>query len=555
MPISHLDSAPFGVANPHRDWVARVARPSAALKNIFSILPDCPPPSLRWMKIVFLCLFCFGAASLHAEDWPQYRGANQNGVSTELIRTNWNEEPPRLVWSIPIDPALSSLAISGRRVFTQVRRLLRNQATEFCIALDADTGAELWATPVDTAFYPNEGVGTDDGPRTTPSVDGQRVFVLTSYLRLFCLDAATGQEIWSKNLVTEFGSNLIAWQNAASPLLVGDLVILNSNAANQCLMGFRKLDGSLAWKGQNDHLTHASPVTATIRGVQQVIFFAQSGLVSVVPETGAVLWRFPLNYNGVSVAASPVVSGDLVYCSRAYPSSLSSARAGAVLVSVTNVANAFSATQVWYRTNQLMNHWGTPVHYQGHLYGVYGQFSDLTFKCVELATGTVKWTGPWFGYGSVLVANGKILALNEIGELVLVEPNPAAYSEVARFRPFSAKSWNTPAISNGRIYVRGTTAAACVDVAPVPPASLKLTGSFPSANSLLRLFVGNTDASPLDTTRAAKITVSATTNLATGNGGWTKLTNAALLTNGLLRLDVPLAADVPQQFFRAEERP
>ena len=156
------------------------------------------------------------AARIWAVDWPQYRGPTHDGVSTEAIRTDWAANPPKLVWKIPLPYALSSVSISGGQVFTQARRRLGGEEQEFCVGLDSQTGRELWATPLGLADYPHGGVGEDDGPRSTPAVDGDRVFVLTSYLRLACLNANTGQEIWSKDLTTEFGGYVIAWQNAAS---------------------------------------------------------------------------------------------------------------------------------------------------------------------------------------------------------------------------------------------------------------------------------------------------------------------------------------------------
>ena len=354
--------------------------------------------------------------------------------------------------------------------------------------------------------------------------------------------------------MAEYAGVTIYWQNAASPLIVGDLVIVNGNGPNQCLLAFHKLDGSLAWKGQSDGMTHSTPVATTIGGVPQVIFFAQSGLVSAAPETGAILWRFPLNYNFTSVAASPVVAGDLVYCSRAYAGSLSSALAGAVVVSVTNVSGSFSAEKIWYKTNQLMNHWCTPVQYNGHLYGMYGQ-GALEFKCIEMATGLQNWSMPGFGYGSVLVVNGKILALTDDGELALVDPNPAAYTELARYRPLTGKCWNVAAISNGRIYVRSTTEAAALDVAPKMLPRLRLDGAWASDSSGFRLVIGNEDGSPLDSNRVPNIDIFTATNLTLGLGNWNKITNSYTLTNGVLRLNAPESGLTPQRYFRVEERP
>src|SRR5213593_2428128 len=394
-----------------------------------------------------------------AGDWPQYRGANHDGISAETIRTNWSQEAPREVWRVPLDPALSSFAVSGGRVFTLVRRPSNGQDGEFCLALDAETGAELWAsTALDVADYPNGGVGTDDGPRSTPSVDGDRVYVLTSYLRLFCLGATNGAVLWSKDIVAEHGSTVIAWQSAASPLIEGDLVLVIGNAAGKSLLAFHKADGREAWKGQNDVMTQASPVAATVAGLRQVIFFAQSGLVSVAPDNGAVLWRYAFPFS-ISTAASPVVGEDIVYCSAAYG-------VGAGAVRITGSGGQLTTGELWRSPGAKMNHWATPVHYNGHLYGMYGQ-SLLTLKCLELATGAEKWSANGFGYGSVLMVSGKLLALSESGDVVLIEPTPAAFTEIARYRALDGshssiarlpvKCWNAPALSNGRLYVRSTT--------------------------------------------------------------------------------------------------
>ena len=502
-----------------------------------------------------LIVSLLASARLDAADWTQYRGSNHDGTSTEAIRVNWSQEPPRQIWKVPLDPALSSFSISGGRAFTQARRRVGFDEQEFCIALDAATGMELWATPLDIADYPDGGVGPDDGPRSTPVVDGDRVFVFTSYLRLACLEAGTGKIVWERSLVNEYGSTVIRWQNAASPVIEGDLVLVNSNGRqNQHLMAFRKRDGSLAWAGQTEGMTQASPVAATINGVRQVIFFAQSGLVSVAPENGNVLWRHAIRYNGTSVAASPVVAGDLVYASRAYAGSLSAARAGAAVVRIAPSGRGFLAEPAWSKVNQLMNHWSTPVQYDGHIYGMFGQDS-LQFKCVELATGAEKWSVAGFGYGSVLVAGGKILAASADGLLVLVAPNPSAYTEVGRYQALQGKTWNVPAISNGRIYLRSTTEAVCLEVAGKAPPRLRLNPTFSNENGVFRLFIANDDGSPLDSSRVSKIDVFATENFSANTAGWTKTAGSVVLENGQLRYEDASAPARTQRFYRVEERP
>ncbi|HXT39086.1 MAG TPA: PQQ-binding-like beta-propeller repeat protein [Candidatus Angelobacter sp.] len=438
-----------------------------------------------------------------------------------------------------------------------VRRPASGSNQEFCIALDADTGAELWVSPpLGIADYPNGGVGdgSDDGPRSTPSVDGDRVFVLTSYLGLYCLNATNGAVIWNRDLVAEYGSTVIAWQSAASPLIEGGLVFVIGNAPNKCLFAFHESDGTEAWKGQSDVMTQASPVAATVAGIRQIIYFAQSGLVSVAPDTGSVLWRYPFPFS-VSTAASPVVGNDIVYCSATYGMG-----AGAVQISLSG--SQLTTNQVWRTPGDNMNHWATPVFYNGYLYGVYGE-SATSLRCVEMATGTRKWTQSGVGLGEVMFVAGHVLVLTEDGYLLLVKPDPTAYVEVARYRALDGsqgsilnlvRCWNVPAISDGRIYVRSTTEAVALDVSVPGPPPLKLSSAL-SGDGTFRLFVSNDDGSPLDANRVTNIDIFASANLTLGLNGWLKLTNPVLLMNGQLRLDDPQSATTPQRFFRVEERP
>jgi len=463
---------------------------------------------------------------------------------------------------VPLDPALSSFTVSGGRVFTQVRRNIGGQDREVCIALNADSGQELWATPLGIADYPDGGVGTDDGPRTTPSVDGNRLYVLTSYLQLACLNVTNGQVVWSNNLVAQYGSVVISWQNAASPLMENGVIFMNCNAPNRTFLALRASDGTQVWNAQTtDAMTQASPIITTLAGVRQVIFFAQSGLVSVAPDSGNGLWNYPFPFS-VATAASPVAASNMVYCSAAYG-------VGAGAVQVTNSGTTVTATQAWRTPGTTMNHWATPVHYNGYLYGVYGQAGGTaTLRCIQLATGNEMWRQAGSGLGSVLFTTGLVLMLTEDGYVVLVTPDPTGYNEVARYHALdgssssipglAVKCWNAPAIANGRIYARSTTEAVCLDVAPggsSPPIPVTLSGSRLGGTGPFRLLIINQDNSPIDTNQAAKVSLLATINLGLGLNGWTQLNSPLLLTNGQLFLDISQSLTTPMQFFRAKVQP
>lgn len=495
---------------------------------------------------LFCILLSGGFPCFAASGWTQYRGSNHDGVSTEPIRLDWTANAPRTLWKVPLPNGLSSFSVDKTRLFTMGARNSQGVFTEFCIALDASTGRELWASPIGIADYPNLGVGPDDGTRGTPTVDGALVYAFGAYMNLVCFNASTGAEVWKRDLRKEFGSTVISWQNAASPLLVGDLVLVNGNGRNnEHLLAFRKSDGVLVWKTGTDGMTQSTPVRAIIGGVDQAIFFAQSGLVSVAPATGDVLWRYAIRYNSTSVAASPVVVGDTVYASRAYPT-----RAGALVVRVTKDGAAFSTTKVWEKQNQLMNHWATPVFYDGYYYGIYGQGS-LNLRAVDALNGDTKWVVNDFGYGSVTRVRDKLLVLGDRGDLALIDTNPQVYTELARIRPLVGRCWNNPAISDGRIYIRSSTEAVALDVAVAQPASpLKLEISV-SLSGELNLLVSSENGMPIDQAQASGIEVFFADTL---GSDWSRFTAVETILDGKLLLS-SLLPNASVQYFRARRNP
>jgi outer membrane protein assembly factor BamB len=378
---------------------------------------------------IAVALFSALAAPLFAADWPQYAGPNLDRTTPEKINTVFPSNGPRELWRIPTAEGFSSFAVSGNRAFTLVLRNHEGVGRETLIALDANSGKELWAQPLDVAKY--DGGGGDgtsdnkggDGPRATPSIDGNRVYITSARLVVSCFDAANGKLIWSHDLMKEFAGRNITWQNAASPLIDGNLVFVAGGGKDQSLLAFNKANGQLAWKAHDEKMTHATPVAATIHGQRQIIFFTQSGLVSVNPTDGKLLWKHPFRFN-VSTAASPVVADDLVYCAAGYG-------VGATAVRVSRTGGEWKAAEVWRTTGNhpVANHWSTPVYHKGHLYGMFSfkEYGSGPMKCVELATGKVKWTTAGFGAGNVILAGDTVLALSDKGELVTVAADDSQY--------------------------------------------------------------------------------------------------------------------------------
>lgn len=412
------------------------------------------------------CLLLAAAPLLHAADWPQYRGPNVDGSTSEKISTPWPTGGPKQVWKSPTTDGLSSFTVSGGKAFTLILRNTEGAPRETLVALDAATGKELWAAPLGGIKVgdggqdgtPNNNGG--DGPRSTPSVDGGRVYVTSAKLVVACFDAKSGQPVWSHDLMKEHAGRNISWQNAASPLIEGKLVIVGGGGPGQSMLAFDKVTGEVAWKSLDEKITHATPVAATILGQRQIVFFMQSGLVSVNPADGKLLWKHPFRYN-VSTAASPVVADDTVYCAAGYG-------VGATAVKISKEGDALKATELW-RTqgnHPVANHWSTPVYYKGHLYGMFSfkEYGNGPMKCVELATGKVKWQQPGFGAGQVILAGDKVLALADNGDLAVVEASPAAFKEISRAKVLAGKCWSTPVMADGRIYARSTKEGVCLEV-------------------------------------------------------------------------------------------
>jgi len=398
-------------------------------------------------------------------DWPQFRGPEHDGKSASPIRARWPASGLEPLWKVPTTGGFSVFAVVGDRAYTLMTREFEGARRESCVAIEAATGKELWAVPVGVAKYDGGGdSGADgnkggDGPRATPTIHDGRVYVLNAQLKLICLKAESGETVWSKDLIADHGGRMIAWQNAASAILDGGLIYLCCGAEVGSLMALSAEDGSVVWKGESDKMTHVSPVPVTLGGVRQVIFFTQRGLVSADAKTGQVLWRHPFRYS-VSTAASPVVFGDIVYCSAGYG-------VGSAAVRVSRQGGGFTVKELWrVADNKLANHWSTPVVKDGYLYGLFGfkEYGVCPFKCVELATGKEMWSKPGFGPGGVVMAGGMLVVLNDRGELVLIDPQPTAYKELGRSPAVSGKCWNHPTVSNGRIFARSTKEGACFDV-------------------------------------------------------------------------------------------
>jgi len=406
-------------------------------------------------RFTALCL-SLAAGLAAAADWPQYRGPNGDGTSPETgILTTWPADGPKKVWKIAVGEGFGSFAVAKGKAYLFMERAKQ----EYCVAYDAATGKELWATAIDKTIF--EGSG-GNGPRSTPTVDGDKVYVYGTYFKLACLSAADGKVVWQHDLGSEFsGQNgtggIKEWGNGQSPLVEGPIVVVAGGGDGQTFLAFDKLTGAVKWKKGSEKVTHASPTITTVDGVRQVVFFVQSGMVAL-DGGGNELWRFKFPFS-TSTAASPIIANGIAYCSAGYG-------VGGGAAKLTKSGGGFKAAELWRTPNQNINHWTTSVQAGGYIYGLFGfkQFGSEPLKCVELATGKELWSQNGFGQGGLILVDGHLLIQGDQGQLVLVKADPKAYSEVARAQVLGGKCWTMPVISDAFVYCRNPKEAVCLDL-------------------------------------------------------------------------------------------
>lgn len=249
-----------------------------------------------------------------ALDWPQWRGANRDGISQEAgILTRWTDGSPQILWRVPLGEGFSGISVVDGRAYT----MFSDGDDEFIVCLDASNGQEIWRFRSDSTYYEAEG---GNGPRATPTIDGELLFTVTAHGKLYALNTADGTKVWSHDLQNEFGSKMPRWGFAGSPLVEGDLLLVEVGGTEErAIVAFDKLDGAVVWSNHTDSLGYSSPIAVTIGEVRQLVILTGTQLISVSPENGQLLWTFPWPTRSNVNAATPVfVPPDKFFVSSGY---------------------------------------------------------------------------------------------------------------------------------------------------------------------------------------------------------------------------------------------
>ena len=394
-------------------------------------------------SLLALTLSLTVASSTLAADWPQWRGPNRDGISAE---NDWKPQSAKVAWKVNVGLGFACMSVADGRLFT----IGHINGNEVVFALDANTGKELWKFSYPCAKIANLYEG---GPNSTPTVDGDRVYVVGKEGQLFCLDAAKGTKIWEASLRKELGGKTPEWGFSSSPLIHGDNLIVQG----QSTAAFNKKTGKLAWKSDDFKPAYGSAVVFEHGGKPMIADLNSKALIVVDATTGRLVASTPWTTQYDTSAATPIVVGNQIFISTGYGK-------GAGLYEFTG-----SSLNVVYTSTIMANHMNSCVLREGHLYGVHGNShsrGDANFACVEFATGKRKWSHKGLGVGSVTLAGDKLIILSDRGDLVIAAASPESYKELHRIDGVVAgRCWTPPIIANGKIYLRNTPGdLVCVEV-------------------------------------------------------------------------------------------
>jgi outer membrane protein assembly factor BamB len=411
-------------------------------------------------------LFCavityvFGSAGHGtAADWPQWRGPQRDGISSETgLLHQWPSEGPKLLWMVKdVGSGYSTPSVTGQYLY-----LLGNQGLEdeFVEARDATDGKLIWSKHIGKVGNPDQKPAYS-GARSTPTVDGSFLYALGSDGGLVCFDSANGEVKWHKNLRTDFGGQPGIWAYAESPLIDGDTLICTPGGAEATLIALNKKSGDVSWKcvtPEADQAAYASALGVPIDGHKQYVQFLQKGLVGVDPKNGQVLWRYTRTAQGsMANIPTPVADGNYIYTA--------TGMVGCGLVKIKENNGTFDAEQVYFSA-KLSNAIGGTVKINDYLYGTNSQ----ALQCIDFKTGEIKWSDRSIGPGSICYADGCLYVHGENGDVALVEATPEGYREKGRFTPSDppnrgqSKSWTYPVVANGRLYIRDQDHLWCYEV-------------------------------------------------------------------------------------------
>ena len=407
-------------------------------------------PTFVITSIAAVAITTFAAAqSGPGADWPQWLGPDRTGLSKEVgLASQWPAAGPPAVWSASnLGTGYGSIAVKGDRIFVQGS----NGRQSLVFSLNRADGTPAWSKAVG-------GAGSNDrgsGPRGTPTVDGDRLYVLSENGDLACLKV-DGTAVWQRNILRDFKGRNLNWLISESPLVDGNNVIVSPGGPGAGIVALDKMSGQTVWtsKELSDEAGYASPVVADVQGVRTVMTITSDAAVGVRASDGKLMWKYDKVANRTANITTPIFHDNKVFFTSAYGT-------GGALLALTAQSGEVKAQEVYF-TREMQNHHGGVVLVNGYLYG----FNNSILTCLEFASGKTMWRHRSVGKGSLTYADGHLYLLSEDNVVGLAEAAPGAYKETGRFKiaDQGLPSWAHPVVSGGRLYIRNQGTLAAFDI-------------------------------------------------------------------------------------------
>lgn len=407
------------------------------------------------------CLLIFLATAARADDWPNWRGPNHNGVSTETGWTaQWPAEGPRRLWKASVGVGFSTVSVANGRAYTMGNK--GDMDSIYCF--DSKTGKVLWKQSYRCALDPHYYEG---GPSATPTIDGNSVFTISKTGDIFCCQADTGKVVWSKNIERELGLEIPTWGFASSALVDGTKVIFNVGTFGVAL---DKNTGKVIWKTGTAPSGYSTPVPCRVDQTPAIAIMTSTGAAGVASATGQLMWQHLWKANYKLNIADPIVVDDKVFLSCTYATNDMLLRIDSYTVQLASTPRETlgAKAKVLWQNKDLENQLNSSVLIDGYIYGIAGLVGptpNSSLRCIDWQTGSLKWDYPDVGGGALMVADKKIIVLSDKGELFVGAASPNGFTPISRAQVLGGRCWTVPVLANGQIYCRNAKGdLICLDV-------------------------------------------------------------------------------------------
>ncbi len=367
-------------------------------------------------------------------EWPGFRGKGRNStIYGTNLGSDWATNPPKEIWRKPVGPGCSSFAIRGNLFYTQEQR----GDFELVSCYTMETGEPVWQHQDSVRFWDSH---AGAGPRSTPTLDGNRVYTMGGTGLLNVLNATDGSLIWTRDAAADAGVKVLTWGFTSSPLVVGDVVIV---ALAGKLAAYDTADGTPRWFGEDGGSGYSSPQLFVFGNAPQVLLMSAAGAVSVDPSTGNQLWNYSWPIEDRILQPALIGEEDLL---------LSQEYTGVRRVAVSKNDQGYTITEDWTSTEMKVNFNDQVIH-EGYAYG----FDGPSLACIDLKDGKRMWKGDRYrGWILLLADQDLMLILSEKGEVALVEAIPEKFTELGRIKAIEGKTWNHPAMAGNVLLIRNS---------------------------------------------------------------------------------------------------